>query len=152
MAVGSKDISDYGPQVCGCDGGPCLSSCGSWVPVADGREKVRRRAALFGTSGNARVHVAGSQVPRAKKSAEHTRRTQLCIDHSTFLHTSVFPSPSPCLVAMLVLYETAMGFCLFKMSDSGKLTSPDLHKEFDSPEKANKLCASSAIHYPEPQM
>ncbi|KZV71401.1 Nop-domain-containing protein [Peniophora sp. CONT] len=47
---------------------------------------------------------------------------------------------------MLVLYETAMGFCLFKMSDSGKLTSPDLHKEFDTAEKANKLLKLKALH------
>ncbi|KAI0316122.1 Nop domain-containing protein [Amylostereum chailletii] len=47
---------------------------------------------------------------------------------------------------MLVLYETAMGFCLFKMTDSGKLTSPDLHKEFDTPESASKLLKLKALH------
>lgn len=41
---------------------------------------------------------------------------------------------------MLVLYETAMGYCLFKLSDSAKLDSADLYKEFETPEKANKLC------------
>ena len=41
---------------------------------------------------------------------------------------------------MLVLYETAMGYCLFKVSDSAKLESADLWKEFESPEKASKLC------------
>jgi nucleolar protein 58 len=40
---------------------------------------------------------------------------------------------------MLVLYETAMGYCLFKVSDAAKLNSADLWKEFESPEKANKL-------------
>jgi nucleolar protein 58 len=43
---------------------------------------------------------------------------------------------------MLVLYETAMGYCLFKVSDSAKLKSADLWKEFESPEKANKLYAA----------
>jgi len=44
---------------------------------------------------------------------------------------------------MLVLYETAMGYCLFKMSDAAKLEQPDdLYKEFESPAKANKLYAS----------
>lgn len=85
----------------------------------------------------------------ARKSLQNTRAVRNSA--STTRPFSTLPSSLP-LVAMLVLYETAMGFCLFKMSDSGKLTSPDLHKEFDSPEKANKLCASSAIHYPEPQM
>ena len=41
---------------------------------------------------------------------------------------------------MLVLYETAMGYCLFKVSDSAKIESADLWKEFESPEKASKLC------------
>ena len=40
---------------------------------------------------------------------------------------------------MLVLYETAMGFCLFKLTDTAKLESADLWEEFESPEKANKL-------------
>jgi NOP5NT (NUC127) domain len=41
---------------------------------------------------------------------------------------------------MLVLYETAMGFALFKLTDSAKLTDPNLHKEFETPERANSLC------------
>jgi NOP5NT (NUC127) domain len=44
---------------------------------------------------------------------------------------------------MLVLYETAIGFALFKLTDSAKLTDPNLHKEFDTPEKANGLCVKS---------
>ena len=40
---------------------------------------------------------------------------------------------------MLVLYETALGFCLFKLTDAAKITSPDLYREFETPEKANKL-------------
>jgi nucleolar protein 58 len=40
---------------------------------------------------------------------------------------------------MLVLYETAMGYCLFKVSDAAKIESADLWKEFQSPERANKL-------------
>ena len=42
---------------------------------------------------------------------------------------------------MLVLYETALGYCLFKVSNEAKLESADLHKEFDSPAKASKLYA-----------
>lgn len=40
---------------------------------------------------------------------------------------------------MLVLYETALGFCLFKLTDTAKLERADLWEEFESPEKANKL-------------
>ena len=40
---------------------------------------------------------------------------------------------------MLVLYETAMGYCLFKVSDAAKIQSADLWEEFESPERANKL-------------
>ncbi len=40
---------------------------------------------------------------------------------------------------MLVLYETALGYCLFKVTDSAKLENADLWKEFESPEKAHKL-------------
>jgi hypothetical protein len=48
-------------------------------------------------------------------------------------------------LTMLVLYETAMGFALFKLTDSAKLTDPNLHKEFETPEKANGLCVKD-IH------
>ncbi|KAF8803955.1 Nop domain-containing protein [Phlegmacium glaucopus] len=47
---------------------------------------------------------------------------------------------------MLVLYETAMGYCLFKVSDSAKIESADLWKEFESPEKASKLLKLKALH------
>ena len=40
---------------------------------------------------------------------------------------------------MLVLFETAMGYCLFKVTDTNKIESADLWKEFENPEKANKL-------------
>lgn len=50
------------------------------------------------------------------------------------------PSPRrPSFTTMLVLYETAMGYCLFKMSKSATPEDVDLWKEFESPEKANKL-------------
>ncbi|KAI9449639.1 Nop-domain-containing protein [Lactarius psammicola] len=47
---------------------------------------------------------------------------------------------------MLVLYETAMGFALFKLTDSGKLTDPDLYKEFETPERANGLLKLKSMH------
>ncbi|KAG9317130.1 Nop domain-containing protein, partial [Chiua virens] len=47
---------------------------------------------------------------------------------------------------MLVLYETAMGYCLFKLSDAAKLDSADLYKEFETPERANKLLKLKALH------
>jgi len=41
---------------------------------------------------------------------------------------------------MLVLYETALGYCLFKMSDSlSSMDQTQIRKEFESAEKANKL-------------
>ena len=40
---------------------------------------------------------------------------------------------------MLVLYETSLGYCLFKLTDSAKLKSADLWEEFETPEKANGL-------------
>lgn len=40
---------------------------------------------------------------------------------------------------MLVLYETALGYCLFKLTDSAKLKSDNLWEEFESPEKASGL-------------
>lgn len=40
---------------------------------------------------------------------------------------------------MLVLYETALGFCLFKLTDDAKLDSKDVWEDFQTPEKANKL-------------
>jgi nucleolar protein 58 len=47
---------------------------------------------------------------------------------------------------MLVLYETALGYCLFKLTDSAKISSGDLWKEFETPEKANKLLVASLSH------
>lgn len=44
---------------------------------------------------------------------------------------------------MLVLYETAMGYCLFKVSDTAKIESADVWEEFETPEKASKLCVST---------
>ena len=40
---------------------------------------------------------------------------------------------------MLVLYETSLGFCLFKLTDDAKLESQDVWKDFETPERANKL-------------
>ncbi|KAI0773778.1 hypothetical protein C8Q74DRAFT_1368333 [Fomes fomentarius] len=47
---------------------------------------------------------------------------------------------------MLVLYETALGYCLFKLTDEAKLESPDVWKEFETPERANRLLKLKAIH------
>ncbi|KAI5122149.1 hypothetical protein M0805_000796 [Coniferiporia weirii] len=47
---------------------------------------------------------------------------------------------------MLVLYETALGYCLFKLTDSAKLKSADLWEEFETPEKASGLLKLKAIH------
>ena len=43
---------------------------------------------------------------------------------------------------MLVLYETAMGYCLFKVTDSAKIEKADLWEEFETPAKASKLCVA----------
>ena len=40
---------------------------------------------------------------------------------------------------MLVLYETALGYCLFKLTADAKLNSADLYQEFETPEQANNL-------------
>lgn len=42
---------------------------------------------------------------------------------------------------MLVLYETSLGYCLFKIADSAKAESEDVWEDFETPEKANKLYA-----------
>lgn len=47
---------------------------------------------------------------------------------------------------VLVLFETAVGFCLFKMSDKAKVESPSLWKEFDDVSSTNNLLKLSAIH------
>ncbi|KAJ2657043.1 Nucleolar protein 58 [Coemansia sp. RSA 1199] len=47
---------------------------------------------------------------------------------------------------MLVLYETAAGYALFKMLDEGKLKKGDLHKEFATPALANKSVKLQAFH------
>ncbi|KAJ2478187.1 Nucleolar protein 58 [Coemansia sp. RSA 2131] len=47
---------------------------------------------------------------------------------------------------MLVLYETAAGYALFKMLDEGKLKKGDLHKEFATPASANKSVKLQAFH------
>lgn len=47
---------------------------------------------------------------------------------------------------VLVLFETAVGYCLFSLSDEGKVNSPDLYKSFESESEANRLLQLSAIH------
>ena len=47
---------------------------------------------------------------------------------------------------VLVLFETAVGFCLFSLSDEGKLNSPDLYKHFENETEANRLLQLKAIH------
>ncbi|WFD33635.1 Nucleolar protein 58 [Malassezia cuniculi] len=47
---------------------------------------------------------------------------------------------------VLVLFETAVGFCLFSLSDESKLRSSDLYKSFESEAEANRLLQLSAIH------
>lgn len=47
---------------------------------------------------------------------------------------------------VLVLFETAVGFCLFSLSDESKLNSGDLYKSFENDESASRLLQLSAIH------
>ncbi|TFL00622.1 hypothetical protein BDV98DRAFT_656664 [Pterulicium gracile] len=47
---------------------------------------------------------------------------------------------------MLVLYETAMGYCLFKMTDGAKLDDENLFEQFQTPESAKKLLKLKAVH------
>ncbi|QRV87594.1 small nuclear ribonucleoprotein [Ceratobasidium sp. AG-Ba] len=47
---------------------------------------------------------------------------------------------------MLVLYETSLGFCLFKLNDEAKLTAGDVWRDFETPKGANKLLKLKAIH------
>ncbi|CEL59497.1 Nucleolar protein 58 OS=Cryptococcus neoformans var, neoformans serotype D (strain JEC21 / ATCC MYA-565) GN=NOP58 PE=3 SV=1 [Rhizoctonia solani AG-1 IB] len=47
---------------------------------------------------------------------------------------------------MLVLYETSLGFCLFKLNDEAKLTAGDVWKDFETPKGASKLLKLKAIH------
>ncbi|KAF8338966.1 uncharacterized protein EI90DRAFT_3118027 [Cantharellus anzutake] len=46
---------------------------------------------------------------------------------------------------MLVLFETPLGFCLFKFNE-GKFSSTDIWKEFETPERANAAIKLKAIH------
>ncbi|KAJ1946957.1 Nucleolar protein 58, partial [Linderina pennispora] len=48
---------------------------------------------------------------------------------------------------MLVLYETAAGYALFKLLDDSKLAkADDLYKDFATPESANKSVKLHAFH------
>lgn len=48
---------------------------------------------------------------------------------------------------MLVLFETASGYCLFKVTDDSKLkTVTDLHSEFATPEAAQKFVTLKEFH------
>ncbi|POW19072.1 hypothetical protein PSHT_05098 [Puccinia striiformis] len=47
----------------------------------------------------------------------------------------------------LVLFESSVGFCLFKVADNGTLlTDGNLHKKFDSPASASNLVKLQSIH------
>jgi nucleolar protein 58 len=48
---------------------------------------------------------------------------------------------------MLILFETPAGYALFKCKDKGKLSEvEDIHKEFETAEKANALIKLEAFH------
>ncbi|KAA1136633.1 Nucleolar protein 58 [Puccinia graminis f. sp. tritici] len=48
---------------------------------------------------------------------------------------------------MLVLFESSVGFCLFKVADNGSLlTDGNLYKKFDSPASASNLVKLQSIH------
>ncbi|KAI5455082.1 Nucleolar protein 58 [Naganishia albida] len=47
---------------------------------------------------------------------------------------------------MLVLAETSVGFCIFKLNDQAKLESKDLWKQFETPEAATSALELQAIH------
>lgn len=56
------------------------------------------------------------------------------------------PPPSCIVIIMLVLFETAAGFALFKVLDEGKLKqTDDLYKEFENPNKASKVYVTTNI-------
>jgi len=99
---------------------------------------------------------AGRLFPRLESFAVTLSIAQRPIPSIEFdIHTCcVFTSASPLAAirvsAMLVLYETAMGFALFKLTDSAKLTDPNLHKEFETPERANGLCVRGIFPLPRP--
>ncbi|KAI7966298.1 hypothetical protein MJO29_002046 [Puccinia striiformis f. sp. tritici] len=53
----------------------------------------------------------------------------------------------PAPLKMLVLFESSVGFCLFKVADNGTLlTDGNLHKKFDSPASASNLVKLQSIH------
>lgn len=45
-----------------------------------------------------------------------------------------------------VLFETSLGFCIFKVKDDGKLDGADLYKQFETPEEASNLLKLQSIH------
>ena len=45
-----------------------------------------------------------------------------------------------------MLFETSVGFCLFKVNDQGKLEDKNLYKSFESPENASNLLKLQSIH------
>lgn len=47
---------------------------------------------------------------------------------------------------MLILYETSLGYCLFKVTDSQKAESEDVWQEFETPERANKFLKLKSLH------
>ncbi|KIY45128.1 Nop-domain-containing protein [Fistulina hepatica ATCC 64428] len=48
---------------------------------------------------------------------------------------------------MLVLYETALGYCLFKVSNASKIeNAEEIYNEFSSPERANKFLRLKGLH------
>ncbi|KAI0698880.1 Nop-domain-containing protein [Cytidiella melzeri] len=47
---------------------------------------------------------------------------------------------------MLVLYETSLGYCLFKVADSGKISNENVWEEFETPEKAHKFLKLKSLH------
>jgi hypothetical protein len=120
-----------------------LSWYGHWQRAIIGKDKQRQRnvgkcrkpATRFGSSHGSKSFAVTLSI--AIEGHIHEFDTCICC---VFTDASSLAAYGP---VMLVLYETAMGFALFKLTDSAKLTDPNLHKEFDTPERANGLCVQN---------
>lgn len=119
------------------------------VPVTRPLFPASQLGKLRGGGGQAKP-PGGSENSERRREAEREPFTysSLCNHRCSSvrqqeLHTRILSSQSAAMV--LVLFETAVGLALFRMSDSAKITSPSLADDLADPTKASNLLKLSAI-------
>ncbi|KAF7331831.1 Nop domain-containing protein [Mycena kentingensis (nom. inval.)] len=123
-----------------------LSGLGDSAPVVGDLAPDNIQQLLAQLASGTGASGVQQAMQTVQQTGDWTATNQFNGDFVHGMHDDGADRSASSLLKMLVLYETAMGYALFKVGDAAKLDSDDLWKEFESPEKASRLLKLKAIH------